>query len=211
MISKETWMHLWKNFFLPTIVLSAISSIFATYLFEVKDIFPTKYIAQSQMVININSDKDSDDVKKMDLLKYNENFNALMYSPDFLDNVNSKLEKTYKDVADLKSKISLIYSQNSQVITVQSVSGSKRESLDLVDVISKNLCTEGAKFFTYGTLAIMSSPKITNEFQQSITSVMLGFFTIFLTTYSIIFLFYINRRSKRSKKSKKNSRRSRRN
>ncbi|MBF8807227.1 MAG: hypothetical protein IC227_00925 [Enterococcus lacertideformus] len=127
----------------------------------------------------------------MDLLKYNENYSLLVYSPSFLKEVNSNLEKEYKNYLEIKSKLKVLYSATSQVLTIQVVYKNEQESIDLADTIIKKLCERGNKLFSYSKLSLLSQATVVNIISSSTTSNIIMLCIVFIIIYGTILTVYI--------------------
>lgn len=195
----------------PILCLAFISALISGLLLERAEVFPKKYVCQSQLVIDPYVDKDEDAVKSMDLLKYNENYSLLVYSPSFLKEVNSNLEKKYKNYSEIKSNLKILYSGTSQVLTIQVVSKNKKEGIDLADTILKKLCERGNKLFSYSKLSILSQATVVDIISNSTTSIIIMLYILFILIYGTILAVYIYLKNKREcKVNRRNSRRNKR-
>ena len=195
---------------IPILCLSFISAFICGIALEKAKLFPEKYVCQSQLVIDpyINED---DDMKRMDLLKYNENYNLLVYSPSFLKEVNLNLEKKYKNYLEIKSNLKILYSTNSQILTIQIVSKNKEEGINLSDVILKKLCEQGNKFFSYSKLSPISQATVIDTISNSTTSIILMLSILFVIIYGTLLAIYIYKKNKGLVKAQANRKKSRRN
>lgn len=171
--------------------MSFISALFSELALEKFKVFPEKYVCQSQLVIDPYINKDEDGIKSMDLLKYNENYSLLVYSPSFLKEVNSNLEKEYKNYLEIKSKLKVLYSATSQVLTIQVVYKNEQESIDLADTIIKKLCERGNKLFSYSKLSLLSQATVVNIISSSTTSNIIMLCIVFIIIYGTILTVYI--------------------
>lgn len=191
------------------ICLSVVSALIGTFLLDKYELFPKRYVCQSQLVINPYVDKDDDNVKSMDLLKYNENYSLLVYSPSFLKEVNSNLEKKYTDYLKIKSKLKVLYSSTSQVLTVQVISTDKKESINLANTILKELCNKGNELFSHSKLSILSNASVVDVISNSKTTILSVLCMFFFILYGTVFMTYtyLKHRHKDEKRSRKNSRR----
>lgn len=203
-------MAILKKSAIPMILLTWMTSFLIVDGVKYFNVLPKTYVIQSQVVVNpIITDKE-DSVKSMDLLKYNENYNLLVYSFSFLDKVAKKFnnEQFKEEPLKLKSKIKVLYSANSQVLTLQVNMDNEQEGKKLSNIMLEELCTEGNKLFTQCNLSVLSYAASANEFTYSTSLILIILNFVFLTIYLLAILFFCYRskhrcRHKYSKKSKR--------
>ncbi|MEX1447566.1 hypothetical protein [Enterococcus sp. C76] len=187
------------KYFVLIAFFSSITALVTTLVFEKSDAFPKKYVIQSQVVINPKIDNEEDEVKKMDLLKYNENYNLMVYSPSFLKKVIDKLDSDkYQKIGQVKANLKVIYSTTSQVITLQQTFSDKIIGMKLANVMQEEFCVEGTKLFPRCELVVLSSPFVTQTIRLSTTVIFVCFNALYFMT-CILIVIYIKRNTKKGK------------
>ena len=194
---------------IPILCLSFVSAYISGLVLEKIKIFPEKYVCQSQLVIDPCINKDGDAEKSMDILKYNENYSLLIYSPSFLREVNSNLEKKYKNYLEIKAHLKVLYSENSQILTIQTVSQNKEEGINLSDTILKEVCEKSSEFFSYSKLLPLSHATVVEIINGSLTALILILSIVFVIIYGTLLAIYIYKKNKGLEKAQVNRRKRR--
>jgi len=203
-MNRKELFFILKKSIIPVILLAWMTAFLIVGGVKYFNILPKTYVIQSQLVVNPKITDEKDSVKSMDLLKYNENYNLLVYSSSFLDKVAKKFDnKQFKDPLKLKSQIKVLYSVNCQVLTIQVHMTNEQEGIKLANIILEELRTEGNKQFVHCSLSVLSQAVTTYEFTYSTSLLLIVLSFAFLVVYLLVVLFYHLRSThKRVKKGK---------
>lgn len=190
-MKKKEVMTILKRSFIPIILLSWATSFLIVSGIKYFNILPKTYVVQSQLVVNPKITDKKDSVKSMDLLKYNENYSLLVYNSSFLGEVIKKFNnEQFKKPSELKPKIKVLYSANSQVLTLQVNMKNEQDGIKLANVLLKELRSEGNKQFVQCDLSVLSYAFTTNEFTYSISLLLIVMSIFGCVIYLSVILLY---------------------
>lgn len=203
-MKKKEVMVVLKRCFIPIILLSWTTSFLIVSGVKYFNILPKNYVIQSQLVVNPKITDKKDSVKSMDLLKYNENYSLLVYNSSFLDGVIKKFNnEQFKKSSELKSKIKVLYSATSQVLTLQVNMQNEQDGIKLANILLKELRSEGNKQFVQCDLSVLSYAFTTNEFTYSASLLLIIMSSFSCVIYLSVVLFYNYRFKYKYKHSRK--------
>lgn len=197
-MDKKEVITILKKSIIPVILIAGLTACISVLVIQFFNILPQTYIVQSQLVINPKVSKAEDSTKSMELLKYNENYSLLVYSYDFLGKLTkSNTKLPVKDMVELKSKVKVLSSPTSQVLTLQVSLHDEKKGIKLCNIMLEELYREGNRLFTHSELTVLSRAATVNITTYSSTLLLtLMFFMILGVELSLVFYYQYYERHK---------------
>lgn len=184
---------IFKIFFLPILIFSSISSAVLLPLHD--HIIPKNYSAKSQFLVTTTPELLN---RNIDLsAKYISNYNLLMYSDSILSKVKKEAGFQNYSIDDLKKHLNIIYSEDSQIVTIQVITDNKNKSIKLANTILYVMRDEGPKLLPQNDISILGKAQRTDKLSTMPKKMyFIIVFCMFLVFYSllIIYIFYVRQK-----------------
>ncbi|WP_445449090.1 Wzz/FepE/Etk N-terminal domain-containing protein [Enterococcus lactis] len=191
-VDKKLFKKLFKKFFIILILLAGGTSILLGSVFA--KVIPNNYSAKSQILISENEKEKNNDLLPFDL-KYIGTYSVFMYTDEFLEEVHSNFSKKNKyNLDEIKDRLLVLTSEDSQIITIQVITNDKKDSVELSNLIAKTAIKKIPNHLNKYQLTMISKAKKV-ETQKKISRkglyglVFLISFLVYLMISCYVFLF----------------------
>lgn len=190
---KKMAISIVKTTFFPVVFLSLVSGYLLLPLYD--HVIPKNYSAKSQFMVEEKKDS-TNRYSEDQSSKYLSNYNLLIFGDIILEPVQKKLggDKKYS-IDEIKSYLNVIYSADSQIITIEIITDNKNESIKIANLILDETLNRIPKIVTANNLKEVAKANRVVEYSKLSKATYLGVTTIlFMIFFSLIvtYMFAVN-------------------
>lgn len=187
--NKRLAMAILKTTFFPIIILSLISGYLLLPLYD--SVIPKNYNAKSRFMV-----EEKKELTKQyggdQSSKYLSNYNVLIFSDKILEPVQKKFGGKRKlALNDIKSSLNVIYSNDSQIITIEVITEDEDKSIKLANLLLDEVLTEIPKIITTNNLKEINKAIRADEHAKLSKTTYLGATIIFFMCFYSLIVVYI--------------------
>lgn len=202
-------MRIKQRFIVFILIISGLSGMSLVKGMEYFRIIKKQYVVQGQLILHPKF-KDNEKQQSMDILNYNENYNLLFYSNDFLSRVMNELKEVKtEDISIFKRNMKFLYSSKGQIMTVEVLADDRKSGVELAEVTLNLFIEQSNAKFTYAEVSKLGQPIVIRTIQYNFTLLFSVFSILFFLVYILIYLMLLQGKSSSNSSNSRMSRRNR--